>query len=163
MTTIDECTICGAEIKQNTSKRKMYCSPECKKVRNNRVRRDKSKVLRGVRNCKSCGKKIESVGTSRRAYCDSKCKDSFYIKNSRDRWTRIQMRYRLTQDEWENMLKNRAACVLSARSTLIYGILTTTTTVVQVVIRELVESACVAFFATSVIRLWACSMMTVKG
>lgn len=113
MTTINECIVCGAEIKQNTSKKKMYCSPECKKVRNNRVRRDKSRVLRGVRNCKSCGKEINNVGTSRRAYCDSRCKDSFYIKNKRDKWTRIQMRYRITQEEWESLLaKQGGVCAI---------------------------------------------------
>ena len=105
------CVECGRQIVKPKNSRAKYCSQECRKRRNNRVRRERSAKARAGTLCKMCGG-VMSAKRKTRKFCSNKCKDDWKASNT-DRWDRIEYMYRLSRENWEAMLiSQNGACAI---------------------------------------------------
>ena len=78
---IKNCTICSTEFKDTTSNlNKIYCSYECKLIRNNKAKRILPDSI--TKSCAICNENfVDTTSRKHQKYCSSKCRNKFKMNN----------------------------------------------------------------------------------
>ncbi len=81
MQPIKNCKICNKKFKDNTTNHiKIYCSKDCKKIRNLKAKRVYPNIIQ--KNCKICNNKFnDTTYKKHRLYCSPKCRNVFKMNN----------------------------------------------------------------------------------
>jgi len=81
MQPIKNCKICNKKFKDNTTNHiKIYCSKNCKKIRNLKAKRVYPDIIQ--KNCKICNNKFnDTTYKKHRLYCSPKCRNVFKMNN----------------------------------------------------------------------------------
>lgn len=70
---LKRCPECGL-LFETENTQKVYCTPKCQKIHNNRATNEEAKIRRR-RKCWQCGAPLEG---QQRKYCSAKCRDRYY-------------------------------------------------------------------------------------
>lgn len=97
------------------SARAIYCSDNCKKVRDNLAR----KIIQKEKRCMVCNKTMVPTRVTKK-FCSSKCKDTNKIKKM-SKWDRIEKYYGLTEHQWKNLLSSQGGvCAICKKKSNIW-------------------------------------------
>ena len=81
MLPIKNCKICNKKFKDNTNNLiKVYCSKDCKKVRNLKAKRIHPNIIKKI--CKICNISFKDTSFRKhKLYCSNKCRNKFKMNN----------------------------------------------------------------------------------